>query len=149
MQTTTAEARHRIGFGYKNISVYDDYFWFLVKGKEYCSGIGFLAQLVAGEVYCTVLYCTALYCIQVSGSWPSWWRGRCLGWRWTWAACSTLSTTSSCTGDGSAFCAFHSNLCVTIRPLAPEDELTSSYRVEDVLDKGRAAAVLVGVETRN
>ena len=47
----TTEARHhRIGFGYKNISVYDDYFWFLVKGKEYCSGIGFLAQLVAGEV---------------------------------------------------------------------------------------------------
>ena len=41
------------------------------------------------------------------------------------------------------------NLCVTIRPLAPEDELTSSYRVEDILDKGRAAAVLVGVETRN
>ena len=25
-------------------------FLFLVKGKEYCSGIGFLAQLVAGEV---------------------------------------------------------------------------------------------------
>ena len=32
------------------VCVYDDYFWFLEKGKEYCSGIGFLAQLVAGEV---------------------------------------------------------------------------------------------------
>ena len=41
--------KHRVGFGYKSISVYYDYFWFLVKGKEY-SGIGFLAQLVAGEV---------------------------------------------------------------------------------------------------
>ena len=44
---------------------------------------------------------------------------------------------------------FIPNLCDTIRPLAPKDELTSSYRVEDILDKGRAAAVLVGVETRN
>ena len=59
--TDYLQKHRRIGFGYQNISVYDDYIWFLVKGKEYCLGIGFLAQLVAGEVYCTVLYCTVLY----------------------------------------------------------------------------------------
>ena len=81
--------------------------------------------------------------------WTNLLKERFLIWISIWRSFFMLSITWRYTGDIKWNRLDVHYSVIAFRPLKPQDHLINSYTIEDVLDKGKAAVVLVHVESRN